>query len=271
MQFFLFMAAPTPSRGKLYSGTSGYSYKHWKGIFYPDGLAQAKWLPYYAERYATLEINATFYRTFGQHVFERWASLTPRNFSFVIKGPKSITRDHRLKNPAEELAVFFDGAQGLGEKLGCVIWQMPPSFKLEEETLERLDRFLGMLPTYGPTNCRHAFEFRHKSWDDQQALEVLRQHNVAWVSADSSRYHNAVHQTADFSYFRFHGPEGLYSSGYSEEQLAGWAKIVLESLEIGDSYCFFNNDFGGFAVKDAVRLSKIAGSSSKLNHLHSRR
>jgi uncharacterized protein YecE (DUF72 family) len=252
------MMAQTPSQGKPYAGTSGYSYKHWKGIFYPDGLAQAKWLPYYAQRYATVEINATFYRTFGKHVFERWASLTPENFTFVIKGPKSVTRDRRLKDPSEELAEFFGGAEGLGKKLGCVIWQMPPSFKLEQETLERLNDFLGMLPTY-----RHAFEFRHKSWDDEQALDVLRQHNVAWVSADSSRYYSAVRQTADFSYFRFHGPEGLYSSGYSDEQLAQWAKSVQESLKIGDSYCFFNNDFGGFAVKDAVRLLEMVGFSSK--------
>jgi uncharacterized protein YecE (DUF72 family) len=259
------MAAQIPRQGKLYTGTSGYSYQHWKGIFYPEGLAQAKWLPYYAERYATLEINATFYRTFGKHVFERWSSLTPEDFAFVIKGPKSITRDRRLKDPAEELAVFFDGAEGLGDKLGCVIWQMPPSFKLEQETLERLDNFLGLLPI----TCRHAFEFRHKSWDDQQALDVLKQHNAAWVSADSSRYYNAVRQTADFSYFRFHGPEGLYSSGYSDEQLGQWAKIVQESLEIGDAYCFFNNDFGGFAVKDAVRLSEIAALSSKEDRLHS--
>jgi uncharacterized protein YecE (DUF72 family) len=223
------MANKSPSPGKLYAGTSGYSYKHWKGSFYPEGLAQAKWLPYYAQRYTTLEINATFYRTFGRHVFERWAALTPENFTFVIKGPKSVTRDRRLKDPAEELKVFFDGAEGLEEKLGCVIWQMPPSFKLDDETVERLEVFLGMLPL----TCRHALEFRHKSWDDPQALDVLRQHNVAWVSADSSRYYNAVRQTANFSYFRFHGPEGLYSSGYSEEQLTEWAHVVQESLKIG--------------------------------------
>lgn len=253
------MAPETPSKGKTHIGTSGYSYQHWKGIFYPDGLAQAKWLSYYAERYETVEINATFYRTFGKHVFERWASLTPDNFTFVIKGPKSVTRDRRLKDPAEELSIFFEGAEGLEDKLGGVIWQMPPSFKLQDETLERLNDFLGMLPS----TCRHAFEFRHKSWDDQRALDVLRQHNAAWVSADSSRYYSTVRQTADFSYFRFHGPEGLYSSGYSDEQLDEWAKIVQESLEVGDAYCFFNNDFGGFAVKDAVRLSENLGVSSE--------
>jgi uncharacterized protein YecE (DUF72 family) len=143
--------------------------------------------------------HATFYRIFSKHVFERWVSLAPENFTFDDKGPKSITRDRHLKDAVEDLVAFLDRAQVLGEKLVCVIWQVPPSFKLEEKTLEWLNDFVGLLPTSCPITCCHTFECPHKSWDAPQVLGILRQHNVACVSADSSWYYNAVHQTADLS------------------------------------------------------------------------
>jgi uncharacterized protein YecE (DUF72 family) len=235
----------------LYTGTSGYSYQHWKGLFYPEGLGQAKLLSYYAQHYNTVEINATFYRTFGRHVFERWSASTPENFTFAIKGPKSITRDKRLQDVNEELAIFFEGAAGLGDKLAVILWQMPPSFKLDPETLEVLAKFLAKLPS----DYRHAFEFRHVSWDHPSALELLQRYTIGWVIADSSRYFGSQQIPADFSYIRYHGPTKLYASEYSEEDLDAWTETIHSILTTKDVFCFFNNDFGGYALRDCKRLA----------------
>lgn len=237
-------------------GTSGYSYKHWKDIFYPKGLAQAKWLPFYAEHFNTVEINATFYRHFNRPVFEKWHDNTPDAFSFVLKGPKSITRDKRLNDVDEELARFFEAVTGLQDKLSAVIWQMPPSFKNSAATLATLQLFLASLPT----SCRHAVEFRHKSWDTPEVATVLNQHGVAWVSADSKRYVSVTKVTGGFGYFRFHGPRELYASSYSDEEMSSWAESIKAAVGEGDAYIYFNNDFYGYALANARLLKSYLTS-----------
>jgi uncharacterized protein YecE (DUF72 family) len=242
--------------GEFILGTSGYSYAHWKEIFYPKGVPQAKWLQFYAEWYGAVEINATFYRPFGPHVYEKWRDGTPDGFKFVLKGPKSVTRDRRLVDTDEEIASFMESASALGEKLSCVIWQLPPSFKLTDETYAVAENFFGMLPR----TCRHAIEMRHGSWADERFMALLDKHGIGWVSADSSRYVSVTRMTGGFGYVRLHGPGSLYSSPYSEGQLEEWASVIGDMLRSGDAYCFFNNDFGGHALTNSVALRELVAT-----------
>jgi uncharacterized protein YecE (DUF72 family) len=241
------------SRGGLILGTSGYSYSHWKEIFYPKDVPQAKWLSFYAEHFNAVEINATFYRPFAPHVYAKWHDLTPDAFKFVLKGPKSVTRDKRLQDAGEEVASFMDAATSLGNKLSCIIWQLPPSFKLNPETLETTDAFFGSLPR----TCRHAVEMRHTSWLDEEFLSLLDRLSIGWVSADSSRFVSETRRTGGFGYIRLHGPGALYSSPYSDEQLQEWANTIRGMEATGDVYCFFNNDFGGYALANGERLREL--------------
>jgi uncharacterized protein YecE (DUF72 family) len=239
--------------GSILIGTSGYSYQDWKGLFYPEGLGQPKWLPFYAEHYNTVEINATFYRYFKRSVYEKWHALTPPEFRFAIKGPKSITRDKRLKSPEDDLAQFFEAAAGLMEKLSVVLWQMPPSFKNSPETLKDLSLFLEMLPR----DYRHAIEFRHASWDTEEIQNLLNQVGVGWVSAESSRFVSIAKVTGGFGYFRYHGPDKLYASSYPKDRLEKEAGRIKELVGSGDAYCYFNNDFYGYALVNAETLKSF--------------
>lgn len=239
--------------GRIYIGTSGYSYKHWKEVFYPKGLAQAKWLPFYAEHFNTVEINATFYRHFGKHVFENWNSLTPDGFNFTIKGPKTITRDKRLENVEEELTRFMESAQGLGEKLGVMLWQLPPSFKQDEENLKRLKAFLELLST----TIRQVIEFRHPTWVNDEIFALLNSHHVGWVAAESKRYLSVEKVTGGTAYFRYHGPRELYASSYSNDELNQLAQKMRDYAKTNDVYCYFNNDFHGYAIENGRYLCSL--------------
>ena len=238
--------------GKVWVGTSGYSYQHWKEIFYPKGLAQSKWLEFYAQHFECVEINATFYRHFERHVFERWHDVTPVSFRFAIKGPKTITRDKRLEGAEEDLARFLGSAAGLGEKLGVILWQLPPSFKNDEEGFARLQSFIALLPA----NISHAFEFRHPSWVGPKVMELLDNGCAGWVSADSRRFVSAEAVTGGVGYYRYHGPKELYSSSYSAEAIASLGNSLRPLADIGDAYCFFNNDFCGYALENGKQLQQ---------------
>ncbi len=234
-------------------GTSGFSYKHWKEIFYPEGLAPTKWLSFYAQHFTTVEINATFYRFFNLTVFESWYDRTPEDFKFVLKGPKSITRDKRLQDVDEELDRFFASAVGLKDKLSLVLWQLPPSFKNDSETFTRVQEFLSKLPA----GIRYAVEFRHASWCTEEVYALFNRLGVGWVSADSSRFISILKATGGFAYFRFHGPGKLYASSYSSEALQVWAKEIQNYRKNGDVYCYFNNDFYGYALTNGGLLREL--------------
>jgi uncharacterized protein YecE (DUF72 family) len=232
-------------------GTSGFSYDHWKDILYPRGLSQKKWLAYYAQRYDTVEINATFYRFFARTVFARWRDETPDDFRFTLKGPRDITHVKRLHEIEPELARFLDSIQDIQPKLALLLWQFPPSFKYGlDDSTEKLARFLQRLPGH----IRHAVEFRHRSWFNDELYALLNAHGVAFVVNDSSRFHAAETITGDVGYIRFHGPTKLYASPYSSEALQQWAEKIDGWLEQYDVYVYFNNDFGGHAIRNSVEL-----------------
>jgi uncharacterized protein YecE (DUF72 family) len=238
----------------LYIGTSGYSYKDWRDIFYPKGLAQKNWLAHYASHFNTVEINATFYRHFRREIFERWRSNTPDDFKFTLKGPKPITHVNRLEDVDALLTTFVESAMGLGDKLSAMLWQMPPSYKRESpQIVDQLAGFLALLPK----DVRQVMEFRHASWFDDSVYELLDQYGVGFCINDSNRWPAREVHTGGFSYVRFHGPERLYASLYTVEQMQAWAEKLAPRLAVGDVYAYFNNDYAGRALHNARELRAL--------------
>lgn len=235
----------------IYVGTSGWNYQHWKGIFYPKGLAQPKWLEYYIKFFNCVELNVTFYRLVKEQTFENWRGKTPDDFRFVVKGSRFITHIKRLKQVVQPLDLFLGNALGLKQKLALVLWQLPPNFKKD---IERLEAFFKLLKK---TNLRHSFEFRNDSWFDQEVYRLFREYNYCLCIAHSPRFPCERVVTADYLYLRFHGPESLYSSDYPDRELKTWAKFAREFKKDKDIFAFFNNDAQGFAVKNALRFREL--------------
>lgn len=236
----------------IYIGTSGYNYKHWKERFYPKNIPAKEWMEYYSGHFNTVEINATFYGHFKKNVFENWASRTPDDFVFTLKGPKFITHVKRLVDPKESLNYFIDEAIGLGKKLSLILWQFPPSFKNTSENYERLEGFLSLLP-----KINQALEFRHKSWFDDKVFNLMNRKWTGFVINGSGRFPAHEITTGNVAYVRFHGPTRLYASEYNMEQLKAWAKKIREFARSRDVYCYFNNDNNAYAIKNAKELLEL--------------
>jgi uncharacterized protein YecE (DUF72 family) len=232
-------------------GTSGWTYKHWEGIFYPSELPKSKWLEYYCRHFDTVELNASFYRLPKRETFRNWKARTPDNFLWGVKGSKFITHTRRLENPAEPLDRFYTAAVGLGEKLGVILFQLPPSFVYNENILRAFCKFLN-------PQVRHAIEIRHPSWVNDQAFSLLSEFNIALCMADTAgRYPSCEVMTSDFVYIRLHGSQKLYASEYSEEELRNWAEKIDAWNK--DAFIFFDNDFEGHAINNAERLKELLG------------
>jgi uncharacterized protein YecE (DUF72 family) len=214
---------------RVHVGTSGYNYPEWRGRFYPERFASAKMLGYYAERFTTVEINATFYRMPTSRVVEAWAAQVPDSFTFSLKAPRRITHDRRLKDCAEPLRGFCDAAAALGSRLAVLLFQLPPNFKCD---LDRLSAFLELLPR----GARAAFEFRHESWWNDDVYARLREGNLALCVADSEQRRTPLVPTADFGYLR------LREEGYGPDDLARWAGIITGQEPWRDAFVYFKHE-----------------------------
>ena len=238
---------------KIHIGTSGWNYKHWRGPFYPEDLPATKWRAFYMERFHTVEINNTFYQLPGKETFAKWYNDAAPEFIYAVKASRYITHMKKLKNPEKPLANFLDHAGQLGEKLGPVLFQLPPRWKCNPE---RLSAFLAALPE----GHRYAFEFRDSSWWDDKIYELLRDANAAFCGFDLEGLQSPVELTADFAYIRLHGPEAAYQGRYKDETLSRWAERFQEWIENGVAiYCYFDNDENGYAPNDALRLKAKMG------------
>jgi uncharacterized protein YecE (DUF72 family) len=237
-------------------GTSGYNYKHWaNGVFYPPGLLQKKWLEFYCEHFNIVELNVTFYRLPKKKTFLNWHTRTPKGFHFAIKGNRFITHIKRLKDCNESVRLFSQEAAGLKDKLKVILWQMPPSLKID---IKNLESFCKLLKTICPEKVRHVFEFRERSWFVQKVYKLLEDFNYSLCIADSPQWPKIEKTTSNFVYLRFHGGKRLYGSQYSKEELEDWAKDITGWLrEDKDVYAFFNNDAYGYAVQNAKELKEI--------------
>lgn len=242
---------------KLFIGTSGFSYKDWKERFYPEKLPAKDQLSYYSKIFNSVEVNATFYRSFGREVFQNWKNKTPDDFTFTIKGSRFITHIKRINNVKEETERFFDSVKGLGNKLNLVLWQFPASFKATEHDREKLEDFFKLLPD----KFRQAIEIRSDSWFTKDFFDLLRIYDIGFVVNSSGRYPEKEEITSNFAYFRFHGPASLYSSSYSDKHLEKYAVKIKNILHNSDVYCYFNNDSHAFAVKNALTLKKLVSES----------
>ena len=241
-------------------GTSGYHYRHWIGPFYPPKTSTAKMLEYYVRHFDTLELNNSFYRLPTVNAFECWRDSTPSNFIFAVKASRFITHNKKLKDPENALENLLPRAENLDQKLGPVLFQLPPKWKVNVERLENLLEIL-------PREHRYAFEFRETSWMKPEVNRVLKRFNAAFCIYELAGYHSSLDVTADFAYVRLHGPEqGKYQGSYSDERLGEWAKwIEAQSGPLKAIYVYFDNDQHGYAARNALTLKQMAfGKSVKL-------
>jgi uncharacterized protein YecE (DUF72 family) len=223
----------------LWVGTSGYNYPEWKGSFYPEKISSTQMLPYYAERFSTVEINNTFYRMPTEKSVEGWNQATPERFKLTLKAPKRITHDARLKDCAESVQRLLQVAATLGPKLGTLLFQLPPFLRKD---VALLDAFLEILP---PHVCA-AFEFRHASWLDDAVYERLKAKNLALCVADTENAHTPTEITANYAYFR------LRDEGYTPADLTRWAQAIREKTsDCEDVYVYFKHEEKGIGPEFA--------------------
>ena len=231
----------------IWVGTSGYNYPEWKGSFYPETLPSAKMLPYYAERFPTVEINYTFYRMPNEKLAAGWAAQTPSPYRLTLKAPRRITHDSRLKNTGDLVNGFCQVAATLGDKLGALLFQLPPNLKKD---LALFDSFLADLPP----RVTAAFEFRHPSWFDDEVFERMRTRNLALCVSDSEKLSAPVVVTADYAYFR------LRDEGYTPADIERWAATILrETSACRDVFVYFKHEEEGKGPEFAHLLMRHLG------------
>lgn len=229
-------------------GTSGWHYMHWVGPFYPANTRAEDFLPYYAARFNTVEINSTFYGLPSEETVTAWRERTPEDFVFACKASRYITHMKKLKDPDASTERFLAAVAPLGRKLGPILFQLPPRW---HANVDRLDRFLARLPT----GLRFAFEFRDETWFNDAVYDVLRCYSAALCAYEIAGHAAPLIATAGFDYVRLHGPGEAYQGRYPDEALDTWAKRIDAWLAAGhDVYCYFDNDQLGYASADAVRL-----------------
>jgi uncharacterized protein YecE (DUF72 family) len=238
---------------KYYIGCSGWHYEDWRGLYYPKELPKLKWLSFYARQFDTVELNNSFYRLPSEKAFKTWRESTPGNFIFAVKISRFITHIKRLKNLGSAVENFVSRTGLLAGRLGPLLYQLPPSMRRNDEVLKC---FLSTLPS--ASEYQHVIEFRHESWLDEKVFDILRRHNVGLCVFDMPGIRCPLVATSDFAYIRFHGSEGLYSSSYSDEELARWAqRIARLGRNLRISYIYFNNDAEAFSIENARTLKNL--------------
>ena len=238
-------------------GTSGWHYPHWRGPFYPEKLPASKMLEFYVRHFDTVELNNTFYRLPTETGVNDWRTSTPADFCFAAKGSRFLTHMKKLKDPAPGIEKYFDRIAGLGQKLGPIVWQLPPQW---EVNAERLEDFLEALPK----RRRYAFELRNPTWHNDEIYSILRHHNAAFCIFQIAGMFSGIQLTADFTYVRLHGPAGAYQGSYSQDVLGRWSDQLREwDRHLRAAYIYFDNDQAAYAAENALALKQmLAGSGA---------
>jgi uncharacterized protein YecE (DUF72 family) len=236
---------------KIHIGTSGWHYSHWYGVFYPEGMKEKEYLDYYSGYFDTVEINSSFYHLPLRAEFARWKEIVPVDFTFAVKASRYITHQKKLKDAADSVSLFLERTEGLEEKLGMILFQLPPGWDFNPA------RFAGFLEKL-PAGHRYAFEFRNRGWINKIAFDLLASHKASFCIYDMGGYVTPKKTTANEVYIRLHGPENSYQGSYSDEALNEWANDIRDwSNRDIEVFCYFNNDQAGYAVKDALRLKEM--------------
>jgi uncharacterized protein YecE (DUF72 family) len=243
-------------------GCSGWNYAHWRnGVFYPPRLASKDWLRFYAEQFDTVEVNTTFYRLPRFSSVARWVEESPDGFTFAVKVSRYVTHVKRLLDVPQHLPLLYERIAPLlrSPKLGPLLWQLPPTFKLD------LDRLAGALE-HLHDGYRHAFEFRHPSWFREEVYTLLREHRVALVIADRPQVNafQAHELTADFTFVRFHSGTRGRNGNYSHGELDEWACRLERWSQEAEVFAYFNNDWEGYAIENARYLKAGLGHFARL-------
>jgi len=241
-------------QGKLYIGTSGWHYKHWLGKFYPTGLKPKEQFAYYLTFFDTVEINNSFYRLPSRETFQKWNVETPSQFLFSVKASRYLTHMKKLNEPEDALDLLLSRAVELGEKLGTVLFQLPPGWKVNPE---RFNSFADALPR----DQRFVIEFRNSSWYTEEIYAILRKYNCAFCIYELGGHESPMLITADFVYVRLHGPGNKYQGSYTMDHLKKWAELLLRWKDEGkDVYVYFDNDQEAFAAFNAITLKDMVRS-----------
>jgi uncharacterized protein YecE (DUF72 family) len=231
----------------IWVGTSGFQYPEWKGKFYPEKMPPKKMLAFYSERFNTTEVNYTFRRMPTESILNNWSAQTPAQFRFTLKAPQQITHFQQLRDCESLVHHFANVAQALGEKLGAILFQLPPSLHAD---VSMLREFLAQLPP----RLKSAFEFRHPSWFTDEIFAALRERNAALGIADSEKLHTPIVSTADFNYFR------LRDEGYTTKDIGRWAEeIKSASSRATDTYVYFKHEETGSGPEFAKQLLRLLG------------
>lgn len=234
----------------IHIGTSGWQYDDWRGPFYPDDLPQRAWLAYYADRFATVEVNNSFYRLPELETFQRWREQTPPGFVVAVKASRFITHRKRLKDPEEPVKLLWDRAVGLGDRLGPVLFQLPPRFPVDPERLRDVLEVL-------PPDMRPAFEFRDPSWYTDDVFRLLDGAGAALVWPDRPGVRPTLPVTGRWLYVRFHQGTTTHP-GYRRDKLQRWASRIAAS-DAREAFLYFNNDQTGAAIRDARTMRELLG------------
>lgn len=230
-------------------GTSGWHYDHWIGPFYPEASPSEKMLSFYAARFDTVEVNNTFYQIPDENTLRTWLKTVDDDFLFSVKASRYITHMKKLKDPKDPLSRFFGSIGALDEKIGAVLFQLPPNFG---KNSDRLRSFIELLPD----KYRYVFEFRDPDWFDEEIYNILKDNNAAFCIYEIEGRESPKQITTDFVYIRLHGPaKRAYQGKYEKEELSGWAGAISTWTNSGkDVYCYFDNDQKGYAAINAMEL-----------------
>jgi uncharacterized protein YecE (DUF72 family) len=233
-------------------GTSGFHYKHWLGPFYPPKTTPSRMLEYYLQHFDTVELNNSFYRLPTPQAFDDWRDATPNDFIFAVKASRFLTHNKKLKDPENALQNLLPRAARLGKKLGPILFQLPPTWRVN---VERLENLLTVLPR----DLRYAFEFRELSWMTAEINRVLSRFNAGFCIYELAGYHSPMTVTSDFTYVRLHGPAaGKYQGSYNDARLRKWARqIEVWAKELRAVYIYFDNDQAGYAADNALTLKRM--------------
>ncbi|MEA3064656.1 MAG: hypothetical protein QOJ27_1102 [Sphingomonadales bacterium] len=242
-------------RGTVRIGCSGWIYRHWRELFYPNGLPQHRWFVHYAETLATVELNTSFYHLPKPETFTKWRDQAPPGFRYAVKAPRFITHMKKLKECAEPVQEFLGRARNLGDAIGPILYQLPPRWALNRE---RLEDFIALLPG----DLAHVFEFREKSWLSEEVLALLDARGVSFCAHDMPGLATPRWAAGPVAYVRFHGGTGKYVGRYPDQVLLRWTDWIVDQAGSGrDVWCYFNNDIGGHAIHDALTLRAMVGQA----------
>jgi uncharacterized protein YecE (DUF72 family) len=243
--------------GQIRIGCSGWNYRHWRETFYPKGMPQRLWFDHYSATFDTVEINNSFYRLPKAETFDKWREQAPPGFCYAVKANRFITQAKKLKDCAEPMQRMLEPFRHLGDRLGPILYQLPPSLRLN---LDRLREFLDLVPG----DLTHVFEFRHKSWYTEEMLALLDARGVSFCAHDMQGSASPRRAAGPIAYVRFHGTAGKYWGRYPDETLLGWTDWIADQARGGrDVWCYFNNDIHAHAIGDALTLRSMVAQAMR--------